>query len=370
MNKVLVTGAAGFIGMNLIRKLSKNGYTIVGIDNINAYYDVNLKYDRLLNIGIEKDAIRYNSLVVSSVSPNFKFVKLDLTDRLLIFRLFDKEQFDFVINLAAEVGVRNSVDNPDSYIQSNVLGFHNVIEASKSNNIKHFIYASSSSVYGLNEKVPFSTSDSTEEPMSIYAATKKSNELIAHTYSHLFKLPTTGLRFFTVYGPWGRPDMAIYLMTKAIVEGTPIKVFNNGQMVRDFTYIDDIVEGILKVLKNIPKIQLSENTTNFIPKPPYKLYNLACGLPVSLMDFIGTIEGTLGKKAVINLLPMQAGDMSSTLSDITNSIQELQYVPTTNIDVGVKNFVKWYIAYNYDRVDSKLSQPILNSSNECFRTNG
>jgi len=304
--KILITGTAGFIGSHLAIRLLERGDKVVGLDNINDYYDQNVKYGRLQRIGIiekldnGKD-IEYGKVLKSSKYPNYKFIKLNLEDKDALFKLFEKEQFDAVCNLAAQAGVRYSLSNPDAYIGSNIVGFLNILEACRHHDVKNLSYASSSSVYGSNKKLPFSTSDSVDHPISLYAASKKSNELMAHTYSHLFGISTTGLRFFTVYGPWGRPDMALFLFVKAALEGKPIDVFNNGDMQRDFTYIDDIVEGVLRVIDNPRK-----------DTPPYKVYNIGNNAPVKLMDFIEAIENKLGKKIEKNFLPLQAGDVPAT----------------------------------------------------------
>jgi len=308
MLKILVTGSAGFIGFHLTNQLLGEGNKVVGIDNINDYYDVNLKYGRLKEAGIKKNEIEYGKSVISSKFTNYQFVQLNLEDQENIYKLFDIEKFDVVVNLAAQAGVRYSLTNPHAYISSNILGFTNILEACRHNNVKHLVYASSSSVYGLNKSMPFSTDDNVDHPISLYAASKKSNELMAHTYSYLFKIPTTGLRFFTVYGPWGRPDMALFLFTKAIVGNKPIDVYNHGKMERDFTYIDDIVNGIINVIKNPPKGKdKTEKPSESIA--PYKIYNIGNNTPVKLMDFIDAIEDALGKKATKNMLPLQAGDV-------------------------------------------------------------
>jgi UDP-glucuronate 4-epimerase len=314
--KVLVTGAAGFIGFHLVNRLITEGFEVVGLDIINNYYDVNLKYSRLKECGIDEAEINENILINSNKYSNYQFIKLNIEDKKNLFNLFQKEKFDYVINLAAQAGVRYSIENPDVYISSNIVGFLNILEACRHHKIKHLVYASSSSVYGLNGKIPFSTSDNVDHPISLYAASKKSNELMAHTYSHLYNIPTTGLRFFTVYGPWGRPDMALFLFTKAILDDKPIDVYNNGKMFRDFTYIDDIVEGIYKVANNPSKG--NKNWDNKNPNPsdsisPYKIYNIGNSTPVKLMDFISEIEKNLNKKAKINFLPLQPGDVEKNL---------------------------------------------------------
>jgi len=344
MLKILVTGSAGFIGFHLTNQLLGEGNKVVGIDNINDYYDVNLKYGRLKEAGIKKNEIEYGKSVISSKFTNYQFVQLNLEDQENIYKLFDIEKFDVVVNLAAQAGVRYSLTNPHAYISSNILGFTNILEACRHNNVKHLVYASSSSVYGLNKSMPFSTDDNVDHPISLYAASKKSNELMAHTYSYLFKIPTTGLRFFTVYGPWGRPDMALFLFTKAIVENKPIDVYNHGKMERDFTYIDDIVNGIINVIKNPPKGK------DKIEKPsesiaPYKIYNIGKSAPVKLLDFIEAIEDALGKKAQRNMLPLQAGDVEKTWADVTGLINDLDYKPSKDICYGVDEFMKWYKKY-------------------------
>ncbi|MDF1875742.1 NAD-dependent epimerase [Sulfurimonas sp. SAG-AH-194-I05] len=351
--KILITGTAGFIGSHLAIKLLQRGDSVVGLDNINDYYDQNVKYGRLMRGGIVKSLedgalIEYNQLLHSEKYENYSFIKVDLEDKENIDRLFKEEKFDKVINLAAQAGVRYSLTNPSAYISSNIAGFMNILEACRHNNIKGLSYASSSSVYGLNESQPFSTSSNVDHPMSLYAASKKSNELMAHTYSHLYSIPTTGLRFFTVYGPWGRPDMALYLFTKAIIEGKPIDVFNHGNMQRDFTYIDDIVEGIIRVNDNPPKGNKEWDGMNPDPSSspaPYKIYNIGNNNPVKLMDFIEALEKKIGKKAEKNMLPIQAGDVPSTYADVSDLIADLNYKPKTTIEEGINNFVDWYVEF-------------------------
>lgn len=346
--KVLVTGTAGFIGFHLAGKLLQRGDTVVGLDNINDYYDVNLKYARLAFHGIPKEKISYNSLVASASQPAYSFIQLKLEDKANLDTLFASQRFDVVVNLAAQAGVRYSITNPQAYIDSNIVGFTNILEACRHHGVKHLAYASSSSVYGLNESVPFSTSNNVDHPMSLYAASKKSNELMAHVYSHLFNLPTTGLRFFTVYGPWGRPDMALFLFTKAILAGEPIKVFNNGNMVRDFTYVDDIVEGVMRVIDNPPAGNPLWKATQPDPgssKAPYKVYNIGNNSPVTLLDFIKAIEKELGKEAVKEFLPLQAGDVPATYADVSDLVANLDYKPNTTITTGVQNFISWYKNY-------------------------
>lgn len=341
MSKVLITGTAGFIGFHLSNALIAQGYEVVGLDNINDYYDVNLKYARLQEAGIRKEEIIYNKLIKSEKFDNYKFIKLNLEDNDNVNSLFESEKFDLVVNLAAQAGVRYSIENPHAYINSNIVGFTNILEACRNFKIEHLVYASSSSVYGLNTKMPFSTSDNVDHPISLYAASKKSNELMAHTYSYLFKMPTTGLRFFTVYGPWGRPDMALFLFTKAILENKPIDVYNFGNMQRDFTYIDDIVSGIVKVLENPPKSKenIKDPSTSVAP---YKIYNIGNSTPVKLNDFIDAIEKELNTKANRNLMPIQAGDVEKTWADVNDLITDLGYKPETDINIGVKKFIEWY----------------------------
>ena len=344
--KILVTGTAGFIGYHLAKRLLKRGDEVVGIDNINDYYDQRVKYGRLKETGIDKDVdIEYAKPIQSTTYSNYTFIKLNLEDRAAIEELFEREKFDKVCNLAAQAGVRYSLTNPYAYIDSNIVGFINLLEACRHNNVKHLAYASSSSVYGLNETMPFSTHDNVDHPISLYAASKKSNELMAHTYSHLYGLPTTGLRFFTVYGPWGRPDMALFLFTKAILEDKPIDVFNYGDMQRDFTYVDDIVEGLVRVIDNPPKGNPDWSGKHPDPgssKAPYKIYNIGNNNPVKLMDFIEAIEKAIGKEAKKNLLPIQPGDVPATYADVSDLIEDLGYKPATPIKEGIENFVKWY----------------------------
>ena len=390
--KILITGTAGFIGFHLAQRLLQRGDTVVGIDSINDYYDVNLKFARLAETGISHEAEEWLKKVQSTKYPNYSFVRMNLEVREQLNQLFETEKFDKVCNLAAQAGVRYSLENPHAYINSNIVGFINILEACRHHNIKHLAYASSSSVYGNNTKMPLSTSDNVDHPISLYAATKKSNELMAHTYSHLFGLPTTGLRFFTVYGPWGRPDMALFLFTKAILEDKPIKVFNNGNMVRDFTYVDDIVEGVVRVIDNPPSREIREanispgavgaqvNKSARISPPlkggvaspagedgvvkdstgapqsspsggvrggscPYKIYNIGNSSPVLLMEYIAAIETTLGKTAQKEFLPMQPGDVPRTEADVTNLVKDLGYKPKTPVQTGIKRFIKWYKSY-------------------------
>lgn len=343
--KILVTGTAGFIGFHLTKKLLERGDEVIGLDNINDYYDVNLKYARLEELGIQRDEVCENKLVSSNKYAKHKFIKCNLENQEEINKLFLEEKFDAVCNLAAQAGVRYSLENPHAYVQSNVVGFLNILEACRYNGVKNLSYASSSSVYGLNKSQPFKTSDHTDHPISLYAATKKSNEMMAHSYSHLYGIQTTGLRFFTVYGPWGRPDMAPMLFADAILNDREIKVFNNGEMSRDFTYIDDIVNGIIKVIDNPietdAKIDLSNiNASN--STATYKIYNIGNNKPVKLMDFINILENALEIEAKKNFLPMQDGDVVSTYADTSDLINKLNYKPNTDLKKGIKSFVEWY----------------------------
>ena len=331
--KVLVTGAAGFVGFYVIQKLISHQVEVVGLDNVNDYYNVALKEARL---------------EILNTLEGFKFVKLDLADGNSIRDLFVAEKFDRVIHLGAQAGVRYSIENPLAYADSNLVGHLNILEACRHNNIEHLIYASSSSVYGLNAKTPFSTEDSVDHPVSLYAATKKANELMSHTYSHLYDLPTTGLRFFTVYGPWGRPDMAYFKFTKAILNGDTIDVYNNGNLSRDFTYIDDIVEGVVRIADVIPKKDESWTVENGNPASscaPYAVYNIGNGNPVNLMEFIQCIESELGIEAKKNYLPMQMGDVYTTYADVENLFSAINYRPRTQIKEGVARFIDWYKDY-------------------------
>jgi len=348
--KVLVTGTAGFIGFHLAKKLLERGDEVVGLDNINDYYDVNLKYARLKELGIQQENIQENQLI-ESIDSKHKFIKTDLANRETVEKLFETEQFDAVCNLAAQAGVRYSLENPHAYINSNVVGFMNILESCRHNGVKNLAYASSSSVYGLNKSQPFKTTDHTDHPVSLYAATKKSNEMMAHTYSHLYNISTTGLRFFTVYGPWGRPDMAPILFTDAILNNRPIKVFNHGNMSRDFTYIDDIVDGIIKVLDNPAKPNENWNPENPTPSSssaPYRIYNIGNNAPVNLMEFITEIETSLGQVAEKNFMEMQAGDVESTYADTSGLMNDFNYSPSTSLDEGVASFVKWYREFYYN----------------------
>ncbi|MDB3952131.1 NAD-dependent epimerase [Gammaproteobacteria bacterium] len=329
--RILVTGAAGFIGFHLSKALIDSGYDVLGIDNLNDYYDVNLKTKRLDDLDLH----------VKSSSPkgSFAFQVHDISCRSSTEDLFKNNQFDCLVNLAAQAGVRYSIENPHSYINSNIVGFTNILEGARNSNLNHVIFASSSSVYGMNAKQPFSTFDNTDYPISLYAASKKSNELLAHSYSHLYGIPITGLRFFTVYGPYGRPDMAYYKFTKAILDGSSIDIYNHGKMKRDFTYIDDIVEGILRLINKIP-VPLSDKVTN--SQAPFKIYNIGNNNPVTLHRFISAIEDSCKKKANKNLLPMQPGDVPITYADIDDLKNEIDFQPSTSIEEGISNFVNWY----------------------------
>ncbi|MEQ8758037.1 MAG: NAD-dependent epimerase [Coleofasciculus sp. G1-WW12-02] len=331
MVNVLVTGAAGFIGYHLSQRLLAQGDTVIGLDNLNAYYDVSLKQARLAQL---------------ENKPGFRFYKLDLADREGIAQLFAQESFEFVVHLAAQAGVRYSLKNPYVYVDSNLVGFTNILEGCRHSDIKHLVFASSSSVYGANTKVPFSVQDNVDSPVSLYAATKKANELMAHAYSHLYNIPTTGLRFFTVYGSWYRPDMALFLFTKAILAEQPINVFNYGRMQRDFTYVEDVVEGVVRVMGKIPQPKASGNASpGSKSSAPYKLYNIGNNQPIELLQLIETLEQYLGKTAVKNMLPMQPGDVPITYADVDDLIQDVGFRPNTPIEVGVEQFVQWYRSY-------------------------
>lgn len=355
---ILITGAAGFIGFHLIQALKPFGHNIVGIDNLNDYYDPQLKLDRLKMLGFDTSVIvsEVNQPTATDYSStlkinNLKFQRLDLADREGIAQLFKDHKFDIVVNLGAQAGVRYSIENPHAYVDSNLVGFVNILEGCRHSKVKHLVYASSSSVYGMNIKQPFSTDDRVDYPISLYAATKKSNELMAHTYSHLYGIPTTGLRFFTVYGPYGRPDMAYFSFTKKILNGDPIDVFNNGEMQRDFTYIDDIVEGIVRVMERPPTIEdeplkIKNQKLKITAAPAaYRVYNIGNNQPVSLRRFITAIEAATGKKAKENLLPMQPGDVPVTFADIDQLIADTGFKPSTTIEEGIAKFVEWYKSY-------------------------
>lgn len=349
MNKrILVTGAAGFIGYFVCRRLIDSGYSVVGLDNINDYYDPELKYGRLKELGIDKEDINWYKFVQSKAFSNFTFIRMNLEDTQAMNMLFSNGDFDYVINLGAQAGVRYSIANPHAYIESNIDGFINILEGCRNNNVKHLVYASSSSVYGLNGKTPFSEHDGIAHPVSLYAATKKSNELMAHAYSKLYNLPTTGLRFFTVYGPWGRPDMSPFLFTDAILRGKAIKVYNNGDMLRDFTYIDDIVEGVVRIVNVVPKGIEDWDETN--PDPacspaPYRVYNIGNQQPTKLMDYIRCIEDIIGSEAKKEFLPMQAGDVYQTYADSSALCDATGFKPNTSLKDGLNEMVKWFKQY-------------------------
>jgi UDP-glucuronate 4-epimerase len=333
MQKILVTGAAGFIGHNLSKRLLEAGRTVVGLDNLNDYYDPNLKKARLAEL---------------LAFPSFRHAHFDMADRSLMEQLFRVEQFDAVVNLAAQAGVRYSLINPHSYVDTNIVGFLNVLEGCRHNKVKHLLYASSSSVYGANTSMPFSVHDNVDHPVSLYAASKKANELMAHSYSHLYQLPCTGLRFFTVYGPWGRPDMALFLFTKAILEDKPVNIFNNGDMERDFTYIDDIVEGVFRLIDHLPVAnpawsgEKPDSATSYCP---WRLYNIGNNDKQKLLHYIDVLEDCLGKKAIRNYLPMQAGDVRATYANVDDLVREISFKPQTSIEDGIRMFVQWYRGY-------------------------
>ncbi len=343
MEKILVTGAAGFIGHHLSKLLVENDYEVVGIDNINDYYDQKLKLARLEDMSINTSQIDYNVPLQGKI----KFVKLDLQDRENIFKLFNEEKFDYVVNLAAQAGVRYSLENPQSYIDNNITGFLSILEACRNYPVKHLVYASSSSVYGLSEEIPFSTSSHTDHPLAMYAASKKANEMMAHSYSHLFNIPSTGLRFFTVYGPWGRPDMALHIFTKAIVEDKEFEVFNNGNMSRDFTYVGDIVESIKRLVPKAPKA----NTPKFdaskpdpsLSSAPYQIFNIGNNSPVALMDYVRAVEKALGKKGKIVYKPLQPGDVPRTYANVESLFEYIDFKPSTKVEDGIQAFVDKYL---------------------------
>jgi UDP-glucuronate 4-epimerase len=333
MKKILITGAAGFIGAHLSQKLIAGGAEVVGLDNLNDYYDPQLKRDRMASL---------------AVGPMFHHVAVDLADRDAVAKLFQQHTFDAVVNLAAQAGVRYSLINPHSYVDTNLVGFVNILEGCRHSGVKHLVYASSSSVYGANTRMPFSVHDNVDHPVSLYAASKKAGELMAHTYSHLFNLPTTGLRFFTVYGPWGRPDMALFLFTRAILENRPIDVFNNGDMQRDFTYIDDIVEGVCRVIDKIPVGNPEWSGDNPDPATsycPYRVYNIGNNNKQKLLRYIEVLEETLGRKAEKRFLPMQPGDVPATFADVDDLVHDFQYKPGTSLEYGIGKFVEWYKNY-------------------------
>jgi UDP-glucuronate 4-epimerase len=346
--KVLITGTAGFIGFHLAELLNRQGHEILGIDNINDYYDVSLKFSRLKVSGFDPGEIEYGKILSSQSHDDFSFVKLDLSDHENILRIFKDFIPEIVINLAAQAGVRYSLSNPDTYIKSNIQGFLNILEACRKYPVKQLLYASSSSVYGLNKNMPFSVHSNVDHPVSLYAATKKANELMAHTYSHLFGIPTTGLRFFTVYGPWGRPDMALFIFTRAILEGKPIEVYNHGKMERDFTFVDDIVGGISRMLTFSPVGNPSWNPEKPDPassSAPYRIYNIGNSQPVKLLDFISAIERKTGKKAIMQMMPIQAGDVPKTWADTSGLKADFDFSPNTQVQEGIDKFIDWYTDY-------------------------
>lgn len=336
--KILVTGAAGFVGFHLVNRLLQRGDEVVGIDNLNDYYDVGLKLDRLKEAGIDGEKVLTGEQVQSKLHKGYRFCRMALQDSEAIMDLFEREKFDRVCSLGAQAGVRYSLENPKAYIDSNIHGFLGILEAARKFPVEHFVYASSSSVYGNSPDMPLSTDQRTDCPVSLYAATKKSNELMAYTYGHLFGIPSTGLRFFTVYGPWGRPDMAYFSFTRDIIAGKPIRVFNQGDLYRDFTYIDDIVEGVVRVIDRVPE-----------GEPPVKVYNIGNSDPVRLDRFIGAIETAVGKEAVKEYFPMQPGDVYKTYADVTALENDLGYHPSTPIETGIQKFIAWYKAYYHSR---------------------
>ena len=329
--KILVTGAAGFIGATTVKELLKRGHQVVGTDNINSYYDTALKYARLAEAGISQADIREKTPVRSSTHPDYSFVKIDLTDRISMDAPFESEHFDAVINLAGQAGVRYSIENPFAYVESNILGFLNILENCRRHPVKHLIYASSSSIYGMSDHIPYAEDDRTDSPVSLYAATKKSNELMAYSYSHLYGIPATGVRLFTVYGPWGRPDMAPFLFLRSILDGKPIRVFNHGNMMRDFTYIDDIVDGLLRILDCPPASAV-----------PHTVYNIGHSEPVKLTDFISTIERVAGRKAILHMEEMQPGDVYCTYADTSRLQNATGYHPSVSVEEGITRFYQWY----------------------------
>lgn len=356
--KILITGTAGFIGYHLAKHLLERGDTVVGIDNLNDYYDVKLKHARLAQTGIAMSKVKYAMPVISKHYPNYTFIKLDLLDKEELQSCFQTHQFDAVCNLAAQAGVRYSLTNPEVYIDSNIKGFLNILECCRHFKINHLVYASSSSVYGLNKKMPFNEHDIADHPVSLYAASKKANEMMAHTYSHLFNLRTTGLRFFTVYGPWGRPDMALFIFTKAILEGKPIEVFNNGNMKRDFTYVDDIVDGITHVIDSPAEPNPNWDAEHPDPatsKAPFRIFNIGRGAPVNLLDFVNEIEAKMHTTAQKNFLPMQEGDVAETCADVTNLDNILNYKPKTSIHTGISKFTAWFKSFY--KIGKQVAKP-------------
>ena len=348
---MLVTGTAGFIGFHLTKRLVNDGFEVVGLDIINDYYDINLKYSRLRYLGIAEEQITLNHKVFSRTHSNLSFIKADLANHEFIVEMMQTESFDYVVNLAAQAGVRYSIDNPLAYTLSNVDGFLSILEGARHSKVKHLVYASTSSVYGLNTEMPLKETTPTEHPMALYAATKKANEMMAHSYSHLFDLPTSGLRFFTVYGPWGRPDMALFLFAEAMKKGQPIKVFNHGKMIRDFTYVDDIVESITRLVVKPPKRNMDWNGD--IPRidtssAPYRIFNIGNGSPVELMRYIESVESAMGIKAQYNMMDIQPGDVPATHADTTALEEYIGFKPETSVEEGVSKFISWYKEYYED----------------------
>jgi UDP-glucuronate 4-epimerase len=338
--KILVTGAAGFIGFHAVKFFAESGNQVVGLDNINDYYDMELKHARLAMTGIDYKSLQGHKALVSTKYPGYRFVKADLKDKIFIDNLFATEHFDWVCHLAAQAGVRFSIDNPYTVINSNITGFLNILEACRHNPVQHLVYASSSSVYGRNQKIPYCETDMVDAPVSLYAASKKSNELMAHTYSALYRVPSTGIRFFTVYGPWGRPDMAPYLFMESIMNHVPIKVFNHGKHARDFTYIDDVIEGLSAIIKQAPVSEI-----------PYRVLNLGAGNPIQLLDFIALVENITGKRAIKHMVEMQKGDVNQTFADTSKLEYNIHFKPHINIKDGIERFYKWYTSYtnNHER---------------------
>jgi UDP-glucuronate 4-epimerase len=346
--RILITGAAGFIGFHLTRYLLSNDVAVVGLDNFNDYYSVTLKYDRLSQLGIEESVISDQEAINSSLFPKLSFQKVDITNQERLDEIFNTSKPDIVCHLAAQAGVRYSLENPTSYAQANLLGFFNVLDAARKYKVKHFIYASSSSVYGLNEKFPLEEIDSVDHPVSLYAATKRSNELMAHAYSHLYQLPTTGLRFFTVYGPWGRPDMALIKFTKAIYEGSVISLYNQGNMMRDFTYIDDVIAALYEIVNKPFEQNISTKRSANSPdtsSAPFEIFNIGNASPVKMLDYIQALEQAIGKKANIQLLPNELCELTTTWADSSKLAEKYQVVPSTPLEVGIKHFVEWYKRY-------------------------
>lgn len=349
--RILISGTAGFIGFHLADRLIREGFEVLGLDCINDYYDVNLKYARIASHGIDGRALEKNVTVTSNTLPNYSFVRADLADHGFVVPLIRNGKFDFVVNLAAQAGVRYSIEDPRTYLRSNVDGFLNILEGCRDSGVRHLVYASTSSIYGLNSSMPLSEGTPTEHPLALYAATKKANEMMAHAYSHLFGIPTTGLRFFTVYGPWGRPDMALFLFVDAILRDKTLKVFNKGNMIRDLTYIDDIVESLVRLIPKPPSENPgwdAEHPDSATSSAPWQVFNIGNSQPVELMDFIGAIESALGRKAQKEWLPMQAGDMPATHADVSRLAEYVGFRPDTPIEKGVKAFVDWYLDYRSD----------------------